>query len=569
MEESKMNPIPSNSKIKYPLLSILFIILFILTALQFHHPTAVYATEDDDVSSIKAEVNTTSFSSNETDQAGEDTAGYLYWAASGDRSGIELYLVDDTGHMWWRCMYFDLAGIDMQKDYANTTMYAYAYQKTYAHAGMGGSIKNYTYLPDVSTVYYDNEWKSCGTPVADWLVADADYNGMSATFTLNGIKYTIQNWMNLIIQDVGTAEFKEYITPLIESVDKDVTWHVFYEPVSVDYLYTNNTFGSSGGEDTNGLEYQADSPIPSHHGDMNSDGTGSWTPYVFIADATSFITEYIPTYVSPSGAGDYTWKFYNKQLPFSLCLKKDVEIATGVASGTGKVSTKVLSACKMNIDDITGPSNSLTSSHISDGVGIASIDISIFKQPIHTYHKDEGSPGNSEKTKKDKTDGTCYIYKYYYTVTTTYDDDGNKTKIKVEKGSTFTREKTTNLIDVMDESKISGYKLELWTTSKNQKTAIATENSDFTVSYSFSGGNGNQHGDTEEEITIDTEEAKEDSVNLILVKYVDKSEPKEEKDKFEITESTLTKRVNFSQVTLKLKEATFEWTRNQFDSKAA
>jgi hypothetical protein len=548
----------NNFKIKYPLLSILFIVLFILTAFHIQKSTSVYAVE------ITPIVNTTSFSSNETDQAGEDTAGHLYWAASGDRSGIEMYLVDAGGHVVWHHSYFDSAGKSMKDDYANTLNYAYAYQKTYAHGGNGNvAINSYSYLANISTVYYDNGWQSKGTEVADWLVSKyVDSNGVTPQITVSGQTFEMENWMNLIIQKSGVDNFGLVIKPLVESVNNNVQWQMFYEPVSVDYLYTNDLFSSSGGKDTNELEYEGGYPIPAHNGTINSNGTGGWTPYVFIADATSFITEFIPTYVSSSGAGDYTWKFYNKQLPFSLCLEEEVKVGTGSADGS---SSRILSACTMKVTDITGPSNSLKSSHITDGVGIASIILPISKSPLDTYWEPNGSPGKPEPT-DDTTSGDCNIYKSYYTVTTTYDSTGTTiTNVEVSGPEEYSEKQTTNYINVMDEASVNGYALKQWATSGSD-LAIDVPSPDTEGEIKFHDTSGCKKVSTS---PLQNFESEQTYIILILVNEETDQDEDDLDDYFEITESTLTKRVNFSQVTLKLKEATFEWTRNQFDSKAA
>ena len=78
--------ITSNSKLSHALMYMIFSILFIFTALNISNPITVYA--DDDTPQIGQVLNLGAFSANEYYESSNERAGYLYWAASGDRSGI-------------------------------------------------------------------------------------------------------------------------------------------------------------------------------------------------------------------------------------------------------------------------------------------------------------------------------------------------------------------------------------------------------------------------------------------------------------------------------------------------
>lgn len=92
--------ITSNPKISYTILCMIFSILFILTALNF--PTPAYARQaegidgSDSGASLGQVLNLSTYSANETDESSNETAGYLYWAASGERSGIYYYVQDNS-----------------------------------------------------------------------------------------------------------------------------------------------------------------------------------------------------------------------------------------------------------------------------------------------------------------------------------------------------------------------------------------------------------------------------------------------------------------------------------------
>jgi hypothetical protein len=562
MEESRMASNVYNSKIKNLFLIILLSILFTITAIIIQHPTQVYAGDNDASIEIQSTINSASFDANEEDQAGEDQAGYLYWAASGKRSGFELYVVTDEGQVVWRHAYFDLDGKTSYGDYANSSNYANAVTKLVTHATANYNVLDYDYLADASTVYYSGGWKSKGTTVADWLVSDYTVNGAPMQVTARGQTFNAQKWMYLIAKDKGWAYLGSILIPLVESANQNSSWNVFYEPISVNYLYTNNTFGSNGGHDTNGLDYDADSPIPAHWGTIMADGTGHWAPYVFIADATSYLS-LINSYIG--GPGDYTWKFYNKQLPFSLCLEEDV-----VISKTGaKLSKRTL-----DINSITGTSSALTANGNSgwtrSGVGIASIDIKAFKSPIHTYWEENGSPGKPEP--HDNKPGSSAIYKTYYEVTTTYDKSTGEVKsIDVVNKGTYYELNTTDYISIDDEASVNGYALKLWTASRGENKATYTPQTTpntTPVTFKFTKGLATQSGTDPGVITLATGY---NTVNLILVKeiekYVGTDDPNN--DYFELTQSTLVKRVNFSQNTATdFQTHYFIWQRLAFNSKA-
>lgn len=75
-----------NNRILQAIIAIVFSVLFIFIAL---NPSVAYAA-DDDATHIGQVMNLLSYGSNEVDESSNETAGYLEWAASGDRSGVYL-----------------------------------------------------------------------------------------------------------------------------------------------------------------------------------------------------------------------------------------------------------------------------------------------------------------------------------------------------------------------------------------------------------------------------------------------------------------------------------------------
>lgn len=83
----------SNSKIKYFLLSILFAILFIFTALNIPTPITAYAEDDEATggSTVKWDIDGSS-------EGYTYIPGLIYWGGSNTRTGILFYCVDnETG----------------------------------------------------------------------------------------------------------------------------------------------------------------------------------------------------------------------------------------------------------------------------------------------------------------------------------------------------------------------------------------------------------------------------------------------------------------------------------------
>lgn len=106
-------------KIKYILLSILFMILFIFTALNISIPLTAYA---DTTTTIGQTMNLDSYSANEDDESTNEQAGYLYWAASSRRCGVMFYVVDEKGVVQTNGLIMDRAGRDEFGYYTNAAL---------------------------------------------------------------------------------------------------------------------------------------------------------------------------------------------------------------------------------------------------------------------------------------------------------------------------------------------------------------------------------------------------------------------------------------------------------------
>ena len=241
--------ITSNSKLKYSLLSILFSILFIFTALNISNPITVYA--DDDTPQIGQVLNLSEFSANEYDESSNARAGYLYWAASGDRSGIYYYVIDDKGDTRAQGVIMDNAGVAEYGEYGSdcTLGTITAYRKIHTTSALGWpSVR---YLPNVSPVFYSGGWQSKGSE------SMAYFTEIVGEITIKGCRMPCPRWAQLVAIQSGSGEVLESLA------EPDTKWTVFVEPVSVGYMYTDETFSKKTANAVHKkAEFEAGSPKP-------------------------------------------------------------------------------------------------------------------------------------------------------------------------------------------------------------------------------------------------------------------------------------------------------------------
>ena len=255
---------------------------------------------------------------------------------------------------------------------------------------------------------------------------------------IKGCEMPLPRWASYVL-DTGAGGAKA-----LEGLAKpDTKWHAIVEPVSINYMYTNNTFANDT-VDATGKSWSAGDPMPD-----GATNNNYWQPRAHFGTAYQLLGE--SNRVGGAGGGEYTYKFYNTQLPYSLCLEHDLEVPTFNGTSTGG-SKMVYPAVSSTVHRI-GSSSEI----VSDGVALASIDITGFSlPPIHTYGG--STPGNTENPDPPK-DGKCTIKKLYYTEV--LNPDGTIAEAEKDKHK-FSRSKTTNYISVDNES---GYVLEGWKAS--------------------------------------------------------------------------------------------------------
>lgn len=416
--------------IKRNIIKAIVVFVFFIAIFMFK-PLQAYA--DDDVS-IGQVMNLSSYSSNETDESSNEQASYLYWAASGERSGIMLYVVDEKGIVQAKAIIMEEAGTIKYGDYIKIGLNKKAGIKGARHLNPKtlvtlGNIGTCDYASGVTPVTYTGGWQATGSQSMAYLMQDS-----GKKIKIKGCEMPLPRWASYVL-DTGVGGAKA-----LEGLAKpDTKWRAVVEPVSINYMYSNNTFANDT-VDATGKEWHAGDPMPD--GAKNENG---WRPIVHFGTAYQLISE--SNRVGGNGGGQYTYKFYNTQLPYSLCLERDLEIPT--FGGGSKLVYPAVSSKVHRIGSY---------SEIRDnGVALAAIDITGFSlPPIHTYGG--STPGNTENPDPPK-DGKCTIKKLYYTEV--LNPDGTIAEAEKDKHK-FSRSKTTNYISVDNES---GYVLEGWKAS--------------------------------------------------------------------------------------------------------
>lgn len=438
--------ITSNNKIKYTLLSILFSVLFIFTALNISIPLTAYAEDDVSIGQV---LNLGSSSANEEDESSNEQAGYLYWAASGNRSGIYYYVVDNYGWIRANGIILDDAYSTNYGDYCTSGRITGS-SKLGAVSTLVPEVK---YVSNVSPVFYSGGWQAKGSESMAYLTEILTHpDGTPVKITIKGHKMDCPRWAKLVALQSGSTVLEQLAKP-------DTKWNIFVEPVSVGYMYTDETFSEETANTVHtDKPFAAGSPKPV--GTANADG--SFTPKVYGTTASSLLSQSVRI----GDTGRYRYKFYETQLPFSLCLDHDTDsyMFTG---GSSSVLVPV-TACDKSVQR-------LSSIAPHEGIAIASIDITGFTlPPLHTFDESQGTPGNTEPPDPDNgTDGDCTIKKLYYTQKIA--SDGTILEEATDYHH-YTQTSTTAYISIDAEE---GYEIEGWKASSANRSL--RQKSDYTA----------------------------------------------------------------------------------------
>ena len=525
----------------YFLVGLLFTILFIFTAMFISKPIPVYAAGDSGTS-LGQTMNLDSYSANEDDESTNEQAGYLYWAASSKRCGVMFYVVDEKGVVQTNGLIMDKAG---QEEFGKYTDVALGRKKgirgadatgkrvggAILGAGVGSATTDIYWRDNISPVAYSGGWQANGSNSMTYLMEQATYsNGTPVKLEIKGQEMPCPNWAYFVlISGGGTRALEQLAKP-------DTKWSVIIEPVSVNYMYTNNIFANDT-EDATGMPWTAGSPMPV--GATNEDG---WSPIAYIGTGYRLI-DVSDNAAGQEGGGRYTYKLYNKQLPFSLCLSEDIEVASYVGGGFGAKATYTgLTSSVYRI----GSARELG----SEGIAMAAIDITGFQMPpIHTYDESKGTPGNTETPTTGLTDGDCTIKKLYYTQELSSD---GTILTEAKDYHPYTQTSTTAYISIDTES---AYEIEGWKTSTTN-TALNTKEQ-------FNSITPTHTGTSSQEILLD-QDTGEKYLYILYKKTEVNPNPPQPYD-FQLQQSQITKRVSFmtpdaNSTTQQLFTHNFTWT---------
>lgn len=420
--------------IKRNIIKAIVVFIFFIAIFMFK-PLQAYADDDTSLGqtmNLKV-MDLSSYGSNETDESSNEQASYLYWAASGERSGVMLYVVDEKGETQCKAILMEKSGRDKYGDYIKTGLGGTEGIKGCPHIEPKvpltiGNDRTYDYVLGITPVTYTGGWQATGSQSMAYLMQ----NVPNYKITIGTVSMPCPYWAFYVAKAGGSKALKALAKP-------DTKWHVVVEPVSINYMYSNNTFANDT-VDATGMAWSAGDPMPD--GAKNENG---WKPRAQFGTAYRLLEESSRINGGNSG-GQYTYKFYNTQLPYSLCLEHDLELPV---FGGGKLIYPAVSSKVHRIKNAIEIR--------LDGVAMASIDITGFSlPPIHTYGG--STPGNTENPDPPK-DGKCTIKKLYYTEV--LNPDGTIAEAEKDKHK-FSRSKTTNYISVDNES---GYVLEGWKAS--------------------------------------------------------------------------------------------------------
>lgn len=498
--------IPSNPKIKCILISILFSVLFIFTALNISNPITAYATGG----ILQSTPNGKAVNGKEVDST--STAGDLFWAASEDRTGILFYVIDNTGNLYGGKKLLIMDDISIYRNASRQENFTLLLKNEAGLEIGDSSMKLLTTPSGYSTkpVTYSDGWHATGN--VNTL--------LNSTTTLRGEE--VPYWFYYASILIGTEGATDII--MNDILASDSHWAIVAEPVSIQYIYSNSTY-STGGKDTLGHEYSAGDPLPAG---SNPNSTSA-TPYIFCGTAKRLAQAQIQsTYFNysspnPDNGGIYTYKFLNMALPWSMCLEHDQAVALW-AGGYGSAFTTWQAP--------TGNGEQLSEryqiAYPTYATGIYFIDVSVMRPPIHTFGG--STPGNTETPSPDKaTDGDCTIKKLYYTQIISSD---GTILTEATDYHHFEQSGTTNYISIDTEE---DYEIEGWKTSGSSSSLTTKEQ--------FTSISASRNGSSSETITLDADTG-EKYLYVLLKKTEIDDTPHEDYD-FRLEQSQITKRVTF------------------------
>lgn len=531
--------ITNNKKIKYTLLSILFSILFIFTALNISNPITVYAyptadTENDLSTEFEWDPVTRTwvrvddygesgvdgvvipdFDADEiingTSTTGSVAPAYTYWGGDSHRCGVICYVIDlSTNTMDSSYEPFVLVHdlIDSNNDDWKKLLNAFKFPLRTGDTAYVPLGHIYQVREIQPVVYAGDGWSSNGAAVESALLAE------DATYKYQMFKY----W----------AYFGGLSDSQISQLARDISSNkkaLAFETVSAQSFFT--------GSDS--MSFQRLYGCGSYFYDFNRIGDISINHDGMIVRCLTTeygFAKYLNNKLGLSGlpGSTHNWKWFQSTAG-SMILEED-EAGLVVPSGNTTI----------------GSITSSEASTITNGYGILITHISL--PPIHTFDG-TNTPGNTEPPSDDDgTSGECTIKKLYYTQEIASD---GTILTEATDYHHFTQSGTTNYISIDTEE---DYEIEGWKTSSSDSV--------FTQKSHYDGISPVKNNGTSSEIITLDETADEKYLYVLYKKTEVNPNPPDPWD-FQLKESQITKRVTFLESsgpanTSSLLTHNFSWT---------
>lgn len=512
--------IASNSKIKYFLLSILFSILFIFTALNFSTPLTAYA-EDDGSEDMDLGEGTVAWTGS-VDAEGMNYVyipGKIYWGGSDTRTGLLFYCVDtETGAIipeTIKILYNN--ALDSNGDRWKPQVNAH-----YGSTRVGGK-PTYNINAQLDTsIPNTGAWENTdGSPIKAWLEGDSGStlpNGeplpiyAQLVYRYCGGKPSLEK----VIHQEYTVCFEGMYGMAIYTRKDGLDVARCYSKSSMRYMHPEYFYTNDGGEYECTLsdEELAELSIIKY-----------FTTLRCLSQVYSNIGVDITQRYGSNGTANYKW--IQSSSRYFRTAEEHFGIPAASSAGTA-----------ITADEIK-----------TTGWNFAVLTMNL--PPIHTYYEPNGTPGNTEPPSPDNgTDGDCTIKKLYYTQKIS--SDGTILEEATDYHD-YTQTSTTAYISIDAEE---GYEIEGWKASSTNRNF--RQKSDYTaVSPVLHTGTSSQ------EILLD-QDTGEKYLYILYKKTEVNPNPPQPYD-FQLQQSQITKRVSFmtpdaNSTTQQLFTHNFTWT---------
>ena len=510
----------SNIKIKYFLLSILFAILVIFTALNISTPITAYA-EDEGGEDMDLGDGSVSWGGS-VDAEGMDYVyipGKIYWGGSDTRTGLLFYCVDNETN---EIVPGTIKILYNQYKDSNGERWRSQINSNYGSTRVGGKT-TYNIVAQLNTsIPNTGAWENTdGSPIKAWLEGDSTMtlaNGELApmyaylVYQYCGGNETLQK---VIHQEYSVCFEGMYGMAIYKRIDgKDVARS--YSPTVIRLQHPEYFYTDDGGDYVCTLsdEELAEKSIIKYFTTMRC-----------LAQVYRNVGIDITQRYGDNGTANYKWMQSSSR--YFRTAEEHFGIPAASSAGTA-----------ITADEIK-----------TTGWNFAVLTMNL--PPLHTYDESKGTPGNTETPSPDNgTDGDCTIKKLYYTQKIS--SDGTILEEATDY-NWFEQSGTTAYISIDAEE---GYEIEGWKASSTNRNF--KQKSDYTaVSPVLHTGTSSQ------EILLD-QDTGEKYLYILYKKTEVNPNPPQPYD-FQLQQSQITKRVSFmtpdaNSTTQQLFTHNFTWT---------